>query len=103
MPLYAELKVVGWTSSYVSIQKYLNYLRKNRLSDERANACLDSILLLCLSSGKDPDQIVALGKSAWSETVGALSAYLHELDVAKDELNFRLACATMFLSLNKAF
>jgi hypothetical protein len=103
MPYYPELKVVGWTSSYKSVQKFLDSLKKDRLSDEEATACLDSIFMLCKSTAKNPDEIVALGKSHWYETTGALKAYLDGLNVTKDEMNFRLACVIDFLALNKAF
>ena len=103
MPYYPELKVVGWTSSYKSVQKFLNSMKKDKLNDEQADACLDSIFMLCQSTGENPDEIVARGKSRWSETTDALEAYLKRQHATKEELNFRLACTIDFLGLNKAF
>jgi len=103
MPYYPELKVGGWTSSYKSIQKFLDRLKKDKLNDEQAKGCLDSIFMLCQSTGQNPDEIVARGKSRWAETTDALEAYLKRQNVTEEDLNFRLACAIDFLGLNKAF
>jgi len=103
MPYSPELKVVGWTSSYKSVQVVLKDMKKEKFSEDAAAACLDSIAMLCASAGLNPDEIVALGKSHRSKTTDTFLAYLDRLKVTKDEVNFRLACVIDFLALNKAF
>lgn len=103
MPYYPDLKVVGWTSSYKSIQKSLDRLKKEKFNDEQAEIFLDTIWLLCQSLDKNPDEIVAHGKSRWSETTDAFTHFLKRLNVSEAELNFRLSCVITFLSWNKAF
>ncbi len=66
MPLNQTLKVVGWTSSYRSIQKYLNYLKKDQKkgsSEENTNDALFSIEILVQATGKNPDEIIETLKS----------------------------------------
>jgi hypothetical protein len=100
---YPDLRVVGWTSSYKSVQQALNKLKKKKYTDGQAGAFLDSILLLCNCTGKDPDEIVGLGRSCSKQTTDAVVTFMNKHDFSKDELNFRLACVVTFLDCNKAF
>jgi len=102
MPHYPSLKVVGWTSSYKSVQKYLNWLRKEELDDQAANSGLQCIDLLCQHMGMNPDEIVALGKKK-RLTLSSFGAVLQQLDMDKEVINMALADVIIFLSESRAW
>lgn len=103
MPYYPELKIVGRTSSYKSIQKSLNRLKKEKFNDQQLEIFLDNICLLCQILDENPDEIVAHGKSHWIETTDAFTDFLKNQNVGEDELDFRLSCVITFLGWNRAF
>ena len=100
MPLYPELKVVGWTSGYRSIQKYLNGMKKEKESEEMVDLSLNAIAMLCKMAGQNPDEIIASLKSRRVD-----SDYYYKLGKDKlrqlggDEGSFKFleACFTLFM------
>jgi hypothetical protein len=103
MPHYPSLKVVGWTSSYKSVQKYLNWLRKEKFDDQAANRALQCIDLLCQHMGMNPDQIVALGKKEGLDTTLSFGAALQELDWKQETVDMVVSQAVVFLAENGAW
>jgi hypothetical protein len=103
MPHYPSLKVVGWTSSYKSVQKYLNWLRKEKFDDQAASRALQCIDLLVEHMGMDPDQIVALGKKEGVTTTASFGEALGKLDLDKETVNMVLSQAVVFLAENGAW
>lgn len=103
MPHYPSLKVVGWTSSYKSVQKYLNWLRKEKLDDQSANAGLQCIELLCQHMGMNPDEIVGLGKKEGLDTMLSFGTVLQELGWDKKSVNAVLSQVLVFLQENRAW
>ena len=103
MPHYPSLKVVGWTSSYKSVQKYLNWLRKEKSDEQGANRALQCIELLCQHMGMNPDQIVGLGKKEGLDTILSFGAALQEQGWDKEAVNMVLGLAMIFLQENRAW
>ncbi len=103
MPSYPSLKVVGWTSSYKSVQKYLNWLRREKYDDQAANRALQCIDLLSQHMGMDPDQIVALGKKEGLDTILSFGAALQKLDWEEKLVDFVSGQALVFLRENGAW
>ncbi len=102
MPHYPSLKVVGWTSSYKSVQKYLNWVRKEKLDDQAATVGLQCIDLLCQHMDMNPDEIVALGKKK-RLTLSSFDAALQQLGLDKEVINMALADVIIFLSESRAW
>ena len=100
MPLYPELKVVGWTSGYRSIQKYLNGMKKDKESEEMIDLSLDAIAMLCGVVRQNPDEIIASLKSDRAD-----SDYYYEMGKRKvlqlggneKSAKFFEACFTLFM------
>lgn len=105
MPFCPELKVVGWTSGYRSIQKYLNGMKKEKESEEMVDLSLDAIAMLCKIAGQNPDEIIA---SLNSRRVDSSYYYkigkngLRKLGGDEGSLKFFEACFTLFILDNNA-
>lgn len=106
VPHYPSLKVVGWTSSYKSVQKYLNWLRKEKFDDQRALSGLRCIDLLCQRVGTNPDLIVALARKSKDrlmhnlDTLASMEKGLKEQDWDEKAIEFVTGHVVMFLSQN---
>jgi hypothetical protein len=103
MPHYPALKVVGWTSSYKSVQKLLKWLRKQKCGEDINRTYLDSIHFLCQCLGKNPDEVVALAKSSRWDVTDTFSSAMKKAGMGKQEQDIRLAQVITFLSKNRAF
>lgn len=105
MPLYPDLKVVGWTSGYRSIQKYLEGMKREKESEDMVELSLDAIAMLCTAAGQNPDEIIA---SLNSHRVDSSYYYrigknaLQKLGADNQSLKFFEACFTLFLLDNRA-
>jgi len=69
-------KVEGWSSQYKSLDRALRHYRRRLGSEKTRENLLNFLKGLCVFSGRNPDELVALGVSEASEVV---QAYLDSL------------------------
>lgn len=111
MPMDETLRIVGWTSEYRSVNKWLKKLKKiTKKADDQnlvAQQAVDSVSLVCRRLGKDPDRLIkdAAGRKPGEdyEAVQALIATLNERGATEEEMNIRISHIIVFLDANKRF
>jgi len=102
MPYYPELKVVGWTSGYKSIQRLLKYLKKKRFDENGAQTVLDSVAFLCRLSCKNAYEVMAAMKECDLTIGSTFSDELRRCGADAPEIDVRNAHFLAFAFENKA-
>lgn len=103
VPYYPDLKVVGWKSNYKSVQRMLNWLKKEKLEDDVVQTYLDTIHIICQQLNRDPDAVISLARENSFTVTDALSEAMRNAGANDNELNIRLAQTITFLAENGAW
>lgn len=98
--LESFFKLHGWSSQYKSLDKVLRHYRRRLGSEKTRENLLNFLKGLCVFSGRNPDELVALGVSEASEVVQAYLDSLADKGRSIRYINVALAYIKTFFKVN---